>query len=91
MKYLVPLALVLMLSGKAFSMGDPTVLPNNPEGMTNTVGTLNQVTDDEKDTLNNKLETKEERNFSTQDIQEQIYQEDQQREEEEWEETKHDE
>lgn len=69
-------------------MGDPTVLPANSERMTDTVGTLNQVTDDEKDPEQNVMESKAERNFNPQDIQEQIYRDDQKREQEEWEESK---
>lgn len=70
-------------------MGDPTVLPASTERMTDTVGTLNQVTDDEKDPEPKVMETKAERNFNPQDIQEQIYKDDQKREQEEWEESKY--
>lgn len=85
MKYLVQTLCLLMLSHEAFALGDTSPLPDNPERMNNTVGTLNQFSG-KPDGVDE--ETDFERNFSPQDLQEEQYQQDLAREREEWEETK---
>lgn len=92
MKYLVPILMTIVLSDRAFALGDTSVLSRETGQMTGTVGALNQVTEEEgvsrTEPQEKIMEPEEERNFSTQDIQEEIYQEQLRQEQKEWEESR---
>lgn len=83
MKYLVLILTILMIPESALSLGDTSLLPDNPGVMTDTVGTLNQLAEEQVD---QSLVT--EKAVEPQDVQEEQFQEDKRREEEEWEESK---
>lgn len=77
MKYLVMVFLYLMVTHKKISMGDNSVLPNDPSAFTNTVRVLNQVTRPPEEILSDQ-----------QGQQERDYFEDLEREEKEWQTSK---
>lgn len=79
MRYLIFFATLLLLALKALSLGDTSLLPNEPKAMTNTVRALNQVTEEQED----RRPILEE-----QDLQEKQFQEDSAREKKEWENQK---
>jgi len=72
------LTFALLISGNAFSMGDASGIRLPTRTMKDTVSTLNQVTPEQ-----------EVKRTEPQDLQEQIYQQQQEREEKEWEMEKH--
>ena len=74
MRYLIVFGVFALLTLKAMSLGDNSLLPAEPRSMTNTVRTLNQVTP----------ETDERPSLDQQDLQEKQFQEDRLREQREW-------
>lgn len=78
MKYSVLFLTLFFIVNNSSALGDKSVLPNDPAAMTDTVSTLNQVTD----------ETDGNSTLGQQDMQEKQFQEDRKREQKEWEEQK---
>jgi len=74
MRYLIVFGALFLLAVKALSLGDNSLLPAEPRSMTNTVRTLNQVTQ----------ETDGRPTLDQQDLQEKQFQEDRLREQKEW-------
>ena len=86
MRYFLSLILTLF-NLSVFAMGDTSIVPKNPDRMTGTVRRLNQVQREEISPPP-VYESTQDRKFSTQDIQESLYQEDLKREKKQWEESK---
>jgi hypothetical protein len=82
MKALIRLFVLLMAIASLLALGDPTVLQNVQQGPTSTVNTLNQLgTEEEEETVPGVRE-------NPQDQQERMYEDDKEREEQEWEDSK---
>lgn len=81
MKKLTSMVLFLILSTSVFALGDSTPLSNPQSGMTDSVSTLNQVDREEEEDL-------PESRMEPQDTQEKLYEDDVEREQQEWEESR---
>lgn len=81
MKRLTSFIVVLLISSSAFALGDSTPLQNPQSGMTDSVSTLNQVEREEEEDL-------PESRMEPQDAQEKLYEDDIEREQQEWEESR---
>lgn len=81
MKALTSLILFLFISSNTYALGDSTPLQNPQSGMTDSVRTLNQIDHEEEEDL-------PESRMEPQDEQEKLYEDDVEREQQEWEESR---
>lgn len=81
MKKLIGLLMFLIMASTAYGLGDSTPLQNPQSGMTDSVSTLNQVQREEEEEL-------PESRMEPQDAQEKLYEDDVEREQQEWEESR---